>query len=309
MLWLEICQQTFTKTILENDLYKTSNNSGYFATTQTRTLTNIFGIVEYMATDPNTAKGYNEHAEAYNAHVSNPADSIFHSYYEKPAIRAELPRLEGLDVVSIGCGSGVDTRWLADNGAKKVVGVDISNGLLKIARTNNPDIEFHVMDMEQLDFPDDSFDLAYSSLAIHYVDDWTKSLKEAKRILRNGGSYIFSCGHPIDTAMEYSLEDDKKYAGIGRVVDQVTQKRTIFGDYLASESEGVKPVGATLGTIDVIVYHRTFGRMIEQILASGFSIERVVEPQPTSGMKETNPDMYEQLSRIPTFMIWVLRKQ
>ncbi len=261
-----------------------------------------------MATDPNTVKGYNENAEAYNNHASDPTDSIFHSYYEKPAIRAELPKLEGLEVVSIGCGSGVDTRWLADNGAKKVVGVDISEGLLKIAKANNPDIEYHEMDMEHLDFPDESFDLAYSSLAIHYVDDWTKSLKEAYRVLRSGGAYIFSCGHPIDTAMEYAVEDDTKYARLGRMVDQVTQKRTTFGDYLANEGKGVKPVGGTLGTIDVIVYHRTFGKMIEEVLTSGFSIERVVEPQPTTEMQQANPDMFEQLSRIPTFMIWVLRK-
>lgn len=261
-----------------------------------------------MATDLNTMKGYNENAEAYNAHVLEPTDSIFHSYYEKPAIRTELPNLEGLDVISIGCGSGLDTRWLADNGAKKVVGVDISVGLLGIARTNNPDIEFHEMDMEQLDLPDESFDLAYSSLAIHYVDDWTKSLKEARRILRKGGSYIFSCGHPIDSAMEYTTEGGKKYARVGRVIDQVTQKRTTYGDYLANEGEGVKPVSGTLGAIDVIVYHRTFSKMIGQIIASGFSIERAVEPQPTDSMKQANPDMFEQLSRIPTFIIWVLKK-
>lgn len=261
-----------------------------------------------MATDPNTVRGYNENAEAYNAHVSDPSDSIFHSYYEKPAIRAELPSLEGLDIISIGCGSGLDTRWLTDNGAKKVIGVDISEGLLKIARTNNPDIEFREMDMEQLDFPDESFDLAYSSLAIHYVDDWTKPLKEARRILRNGGSYIFSCGHPIDTAMEYAVEGDTKYARVGRMIDQVTQTRTIFGDYLVRDGEGVKSVGGTLGTIDVIVYHRTFSKMVEQILASGFSIEKVIEPQPAQSMKVANPGMYEQLTRIPTFMIWVLKK-
>jgi hypothetical protein len=48
--------------------------------------------------------------------------------------------------------------------------------------------------------------------------------------------------------------------------------------------------------------------MVEQIVASGFSIKRVVEPQPTSEMQKANPDMFEQLTRIPTFMIWVLRK-
>jgi ubiquinone/menaquinone biosynthesis C-methylase UbiE len=261
-----------------------------------------------MATDPNTVRSYNKNAENYNQHVSDPTDSTFHSYYEKPAIRAELPRLDGLDVISIGCGSGVDSRWLADNGAKKVVGIDISEGLLGIAKKNHPDIEFHEMDMEHLDFADDSFDLAYSSLAIHYVDDWTQPLKEAHRVLRQGGQYIFSCGHPIDTALERTTEDDVKYARLGKKIDLETKKRTIFGDYLVAQDDGVQPVKGLLGEIEIIVYHRTFSKMIEQIRAAGFAIEKVVEPQPTEGMKAADPDMFEQLTKIPTFMIWVLRK-
>ena len=59
---------------------------------------------------------------------------------------------------------------------------------------------------------------------------------------------------------------------------------------------------------EITVYHRTFSKMIEQILASGFGIEKVVEPQPADGMKTVDPAIYEQLTRIPTFMIWVLRK-
>ncbi len=261
-----------------------------------------------MATDPNTIRHYNANAEQYNQHVSDPSDSIFHSQYEKPAIRAELPNLAGLEVISIGCGSGVDARWLADNGASKVVGVDISSGLLDIAKDNHPDIEFHEMDMEKLDFPDESFDLAYSSLAIHYVDDWTQPLKEARRILRPNGLYVFSCGHPIDTAVEYTTDNKFKYAQLGRKVELETKKRTTFGDYLVTQDGGVKPIKGNLGDIEVVVYHRTFSKMIEQIHAAGFTIQKVVEPQPTDEMRKTNPEMFEQLSRIPTFMIWVLKK-
>ena len=261
-----------------------------------------------MATDPNTAKHYNENAEGYHRHVTNPTDSIFHAYYEKPAIRAELPSLDGLEVISIGCGSGVDARWLADNGAKRVVGIDISKGLLDIAKTNNPDLEFHEMDMEKLDFPDSSFDLAYSSLAIHYVDDWTVPLKEAYRILRPNGKYVFSCGHPVDSGVEYETIDGAKYALLGRKVDQTTRERTVYGDYLAADSNGVKPVSAILADSEITVFHRPASKMVEEILASGFTIEKLVEPLPADGLKDVDPAIYEQLRRIPSFMIWVLGK-
>ena len=102
--------------------------------------------------------------------------------------------MDGLEVISIGCGSGVDARWLKDNGASEVTGVDISEKLIAIAKNNNPDIEFRVMDMEKLDLADASFDLAYSSLAIHYTEDWTIPLKEAYRVLKPGSKYIFPAG-------------------------------------------------------------------------------------------------------------------
>jgi ubiquinone/menaquinone biosynthesis C-methylase UbiE len=262
-----------------------------------------------MATDPNTVKAYNKGAKAYDQHVSDPTDSIFHSYYEKPAIRAALPDLKGLSVISIGCGSGVDARWLADNGAAKVVGVDISSGLIDIAKQKHPALEFQVMDMEKLDFPDESFDLAYSSLAIHYVDDWTTALQEARRVLKPGGLYVFSCGHPIDSAMEYSSSDEKtNRAFVGRTVARDTKKRTVYGDYLAASGNGTKVVTGVLASVDVRVFHRTFSVMLQQIQASGFHIERMVEPQPTKQMKKADPGVYEQLTRIPSFMIWVLRK-
>ncbi len=164
------------------------------------------------------------------------------------------------------------------------------------------------MDMEKLEFDDETFDLAYSSLAIHYVDDWTKSLQEALRVLRPGGQYVFSCGHPIDSALEYETDDDIKYARLGRRVNKTTNERLVYGDYLAPDSDGVKPIKGMLGDIEVVAYHRTFSKMIEQIQASGFTIERVVEPQPIPEMEDGDPDHFELLTRIPTFMIWVPRK-
>ncbi len=66
--------------------------------------------------------------------------------------------------------------------------------------------------------------------------------------------------------------------------------------------------GYGLADVEVTVFHRTFAKMTEQILSSGFNIERVVEPQPSEGMRAIDPDTYQQLTKIPTFMIWALRK-
>ncbi len=262
-----------------------------------------------MPSDPNTIRSYNEQAETYDRHVSDETDSTYHSYYEKPAIRAELPNLEGLDVISIGCGSGVDARWLKENGAATVVGIDLSDGLIDIAKKKHQGIDFHVMDMEKLDFEDASFDLAYSSLAIHYLDDWTTALKEARRVLKPGGKYIFSSGHPIDSAMERFEDDNTRGSRLGRTILKSPDKRTIHGDYLIPDGDGVKAINGALGDhLRVRIYHRPISKMIEHIVEAGFSIEKMVEPQPVPGMEEGDPYHFEQLRKIPTFMIWVLRK-
>jgi len=261
-----------------------------------------------MSTDPLTIEGYNSGAEAYNAHVSDPSKSPFHTYYEKPAIRAELPELGGLSVISIGCGSGADAKYLKDKGASRVVGVDISNDLIEIAKKNHPDIEFHVMNMEHLDFPDESFDLVYSSLVFHYLSSWAQALKEALRVLKSGGKFIFSDGHPIGSALEVVDDGKVQTKLLGRTKWKESGTYKVHGDYLAVADGGVKRIKALVGGVDVYFFHRPISRIINDIVASGFTIEKMIEPLPTEGMREKSEHHYDQLMKYPEFMIWVLRK-
>lgn len=261
-----------------------------------------------MSTDPRTVMGYNEGAEAYDAHLSSPEESPFHAYYEKSAIRAELPQLKDLSVISIGCGNGVDAEYLKDQGASRVVGIDISDRLIEIAKTDHPSIDFHVMDMEKLDFPDGSFDLAYSSLVFHYLSSWTKALDEAYRVLKPGGKFIFSDGHPIGSAMEVTDDGKVKNKLLGKTVFKEEGTYTIHGDYLVVSEGGVKRIKAQIGGFDVYFFHRPISKIVNDIIASGFQIEKMVEPLPTEGMKEKHQRHYEQLMKYPDFMIWVLKK-
>lgn len=262
-----------------------------------------------MSTDPNTVASYNLNAEAYHAHVTDPADSIYHAYYEKPSIRAELPGLNGLSVISIGCGSGVDTQYLKDSGAERVVGIDISKGMIEIAKREHPGIEFSVMSMEKLEYPDESFDVAYSSLAIHYLEDWTTALQEAYRVLKLDGVYIFSCGHPLDQTFERTEDENFKIHSLGSTRNKNDSTYTIHGDYLAASGNGTQRLEGGIAAVDVVTYHQTFARMIDFIVAAGFTIEKFVEPQPREAMRDISSFNYDLLKKIPGFCIWVLRKK
>ncbi len=187
-------------------------------------------------------------------------------------------------------------------------GVDISAGLIGVARKKYPDIDFGVMDMAQLAFRDQSFDLVYSSLAIHYLRDWGPPLREARRVLKPNGRFIFSCLHPVETALEYSSDGQSQSAYLGRTIMRATGGREIYGDYMAVDHDGVRQMSGRVAGHMVRYYHRPFSEMVTSILTSGFTIRGMVEPLPQEEMKVCNRGHYEQVSRMPKFLIWVLEK-
>src|SRR5436190_13932314 len=92
---------------------------------------------------------------------------------EWPALRAMLPDLRGRTVLDLGCGFGWFCRWAAEQGAARVVGVDLSERMLTRARaaTRDPAIGYVRADLEHLALSAHTFDLVYSSLALHYIEN------------------------------------------------------------------------------------------------------------------------------------------
>ena len=80
---------------------------------------------------------------------------------------------------------------------RKVVGIDVSTKLLDIAKTRFPDVEFQKMEMTDLRFHDNSFNLIYSSLTFHYAKDWDILLSGIYRVLKENGELFFSTHHPV----------------------------------------------------------------------------------------------------------------
>ena len=102
---------------------------------------------------------------------------------------------QGKKVLDLCCGNGDDSIFLAKNGAKEVIGLDISdvsveNCQLLAKRYNVTEIaSFVVGDAEKTNFPDNSFDIITEYGALHHID-LTKVLPEMARILKPGGKFI-----------------------------------------------------------------------------------------------------------------------
>jgi len=116
---------------------------------------------------------------------------------EWPALRALLPELRGRRVLDLGCGFGWFSRWAREQGAARVLGIDLSERMLTRARATTSDtaITYIREDLERVELPEAAFDLAYSSLALHYLEDLAGLLAKVYRALVPGGRFVFSVEH------------------------------------------------------------------------------------------------------------------
>lgn len=133
-------------------------------------------------------KGFQDTIDWYNKNANKYAQSI----KDIPSVGLEefiklIPK--GSVVLDVGCGSGRDTKRLVDKGIN-TIGLDLSTGLIAIAKQTYPDIRFEVGDMLQLHFPDNSIGgiWAYASL-LHFetIKEVMKALEEFYRVLKKEG--------------------------------------------------------------------------------------------------------------------------
>lgn len=231
--------------------------------------------------------------------------NIAHKYLEKPAMYGKLPNLQGLDVLCVGCGTGEECAHLKSLGAKRVVGVDLSSGLIEYAKQSYPELEFSAMDMEALDFPPDSFDFVYSSLVLHYVDSWQKTLASISNVLKKGGTLLLSTNHPATWGADCTRTDTERKSLLGYVKRKDANTCDITGDYLNTR----KINDTWFGDFKVSYIHRSMEALMKDILSSDFEIVDYLEPKAIEKCKEVDPIFWEIHQKIPIFMVFELRKK
>ncbi|MGY1690967.1 class I SAM-dependent methyltransferase [Geodermatophilus sp. SYSU D01105] len=114
-----------------------------------------------------------------------------------PAIFAEWAPLlldiadvrPGQAVLDAACGTGIVARTAADRlaGNGRVVGLDLNEAMLTVARRVRPDLEWRQGDVAALPFPDAEFDAVLCSMALMFFPDRDASLREMVRVTRPGG--------------------------------------------------------------------------------------------------------------------------
>ncbi len=103
--------------------------------------------------------------------------------------------------IDLGCGTGSFTRRFAKHLKGSMIGVDISEASVKMAKQKNDGIEYRQGDITQLDFPENTFDVVVFSGVLHHFGDFSSCLKEGYRILKKGGCLLSYDPHKYNPAM------------------------------------------------------------------------------------------------------------
>ena len=214
-------------------------------------------------------------AEAYQAEHGaflGDADFVWCPEGLREADARLLGAVAGQRVVELGCGAAAAARWLATQGAR-VVGLDLSAGMLRQARLgeNRSGVRVPLAQADAVRLPlrDGGVDIACTAFgAVPFVEDSAAVMREVYRILRPGGRWVFSVTHP----MRWIFLDDPGEGGLVAIHSYFDRRPYV-------EYDGT-------GAPTYVEHHRTLGDRIRELVAAGFVLTDLIEPEWPEGHEE-----------------------
>lgn len=122
--------------------------------------------------------------EKYSTNKVPFGDWIVSNYDIKPESR----------VLELGCGTGIiwkNYMHLLDNGSQMILS-DFSEGMLNEAKENlgeQPNIEYQLIDIQDIPYEDNAFDVIIANMMLYHVPDLKKGLSEVARVLKEDGTF------------------------------------------------------------------------------------------------------------------------
>jgi SAM-dependent methyltransferase len=168
-------------------------------------------------------------------------------------------------VLEVGAGAAQCSRWLLTAGADPVA-LDLSATMLRrggeMGRSAGLEVPLVHADAARLPFANASFDLACSAYgAVPFVADSAAVMREVARVLRPGGRWVFSVSHPV----RWAFPDDPGPEGL------------VAGNSYFDRTPHVEQ--DERGHATYVEHHRTLGDRVRELVAAGFRVVDLVEPE------------------------------
>src|SRR5690606_29915431 len=198
--------------------------------------------------------------------------------------RTMLPPFAVKAGLVLGCGFDWASRWMRQQDAFSVVGIDQSRNMIERAVCDTADygIEYRIADIETHDLPPDSLDLAYRALTFHYIRDFDRLLKTIATTLRPSSHLVFTIEHPIYMTASHphwQLDEDGRKTWPVNGYATEGERRT---DWFAK---------------GVVKYHRRIATTVNALIVAGFAIRRLEEFAPSAEQIAETPALLEELER------------
>lgn len=198
--------------------------------------------------------------------------------------RMLFPDLIGKKVLDLGCGYGWHCKFARENGAKEVLGIDMSEKMIKEAMEKNidPKITYRVCGVEEYDYPKDAYDCVISNLVLHYIEDIETIFKKVYTTLKDNGVFLLNIEHPVFTS---GVNQDWIYDSKGKI------KYWPVDNYFYPGERDVHFLGK-----NVKKQHHTLTQILMGLINVGFKLEVVEEAIPNPNMMDI-PGMINEMRR------------
>ncbi len=151
-----------------------------------------------LVTDKPPHEGYNLWAESYDSQQGNLMlaldEEVFSALLNPIHIKDKI-------IADVGCGTGRHWKKLTEKKPQKIIGFDVSKGMLKILRQKFPLAETHLLLNNNLgQLKNKSCDMVISTLTIAHIKNAEEAITEWNRVLKPGGHMIITDYHPLALA-------------------------------------------------------------------------------------------------------------
>lgn len=238
----------------------------------------------------NDEKFFNEYAKMSRSKQGLDGAGEWHQ------LKLLFPKLEGKTVLDLGCGYGWHCKFAVEQGAIKVLGLDLSSKMIEEAKVRNfhKNIFYEVCRLQEYAYPNDTWDCVISNLVLHYIADLDSIFQKVYRTLKTGGVFLFNIEHPVFTA------------GVGQdwIYNEENPNQPKYwpvDNYFMSGERKTHFLGC-----DVVKQHHTLTQILMGLLQQGFVIEAVEEAQPPKEMMHI-AGMADELRR-PMMLLVKARK-
>ena len=207
-----------------------------------------------------------------------------------------FPSLEGKSVLDLGCGYGWHCKFAEEQGATKILGIDLSKKMIEEAQKRNSgnQIEYRISGLEEYDYPENEWDCVISNLALHYIEDIVEIFQKVYRTLKPGGIFLFNIEHPVFTA---GVGQDWIYTDDGK------PQYWAIDNYFITGERNTHFLGC-----DVVKQHHTLTQIIMGLLNNGFELKVVEEAEPPKEMMDI-PGMEDELRRPMMLLVKAIAKK